>query len=402
MIKKYITETLKWSGISALTGVSVGLVGIAFHWTLEQVREVQTAHHWVVWFLSLAGLAIVFLYKILGFKKDDGTNAVLKSAQTGEKVTIRMTIAIFISTAITHLFGGSAGREGAALQIGGSIANKIGRSIHLSKDDMRMITVCGMGAGFSALFGTPATSTVFALEIANTGEMCYPALLPCMISSVVASSLAKCFGFAPTAFLITEYPEISVENFIRVALLAFVVAFVAMLFYHSTDFAKEFFQKKFKNPYIRIMVGGVIISLLSPIFGYVYNGAGTDTIVSAFQGQVGMEKFLLKIIFTAITLGSGFKGGEIVPTLFIGSTFGSAFAWVFGLNPSFSAGIAMIAMFCGVTNCPIASMVLAVELFADGKSISFFIIACAISYAFSGKLGLYSAQKIFHKGKLEI
>ena len=385
-----------WTFIGTVVGLVVGAVGTAFHITLEWVTNFRVSHPAIVYLLPLGGICIIFLYHLLHMEKDRGTNFILSAVRSNEAVTFRTMPLIFISTAITHLLGGSAGREGAALQIGGSIASAMGREAKMDERDERIITMCGMSAGFSALFGTPIAAVVFSMEVITVGVMHYSALVPCVVSSLVAAGISAHFGIVPTSFTLIGVPEMEIYTAWLVGILGVLCAVVSIIFCLTMETVGFYYKKWIKNPYIRVFTGGCIVVILTLLLGTRdYNGAGMDVIVRAISGEARAEAFILKIILTALTLGAGFKGGEIVPTFFVGATFGCFMGSVLGLSPSFTAGLGMAALFCGVTNCPMASLVLCLELFGM-KGIGYYALICAISYMLSGYYGLYSEQKIMY------
>lgn len=387
---------VKWLVISVVLGIIVGIVGALFHLSLDFATTTRKEIPPVIYFLPIAGLTIVFLYKILGMENDKGTNAVLCEANGEDSMSWKTVILIFVSTFLTHLCGGSAGREGAALQIGGGIAKPVGKLFKLHDGDTAIIAICGMAAGFSSLFGTPAAAAVFALEVSFAGIINLAAVFPCILSSVIASETASFMGVKPTSFTVSDIPDFGgvqcLPTLLKVFVIGILCAYVAMLFCKSMGLAGSLYKKYIKNPYLRVLAGAAIIIVLTLIVGNNdYNGAGTDIIEKAFAGEAFPIAFLLKIIFTALTLGAGFKGGEIVPTFFTGATFGCFAASLLGLSPSFGAAIGLLGVFCGVTNCPLASFILGTELFgADGAV--YYILAIAVSYVLSGYIGLYSAQ----------
>lgn len=388
---------LGWSCGGMVIGFIVGLVGIAFHLSLEWVTEYRVAHPAILWLLPLGGLAIVFAYRMAGVEKDRGTNFILVAVRSNEAVTLKTAPLIFFSTVVTHFLGGSAGREGAALQLGGSIASSVGRTFRLDEKNERIITMCGMSAGFSALFGTPLASVVFAMEVITVGVMHYSAIVPCTISALVAAGLSQAVGITPTAFSIMDIPEtVTLETAWRVAFLGIGCALLSILFCVAMERIGEAYRKWIKNPYVRVFLGGCIVIAATYLVGCRdYNGAGMDVIRRALQGEAKAEAFLLKILFTALTLGAGFKGGEIVPSFFIGATFGCVAGPLLGLPAAFSASLGLAAVFCGVTNCPLASVFLCIELFGF-HGMGYYALCCAISYMLSGYYGLYSEQKIMY------
>lgn len=386
-----------WGCGGLCIGFVIGLVGIAFHLSLEWATEFRTENPWLLWLLPIGGLAIVLAYRLAGMEKDRGTNFILVAVRSNEAVTLKTAPLIFFSTVVTHLLGGSAGREGAALQLGGSIASSFGRNFALDEKEERIMTMCGMAAGFAALFGTPLTSVIFAMEVITVGVMHYSAIVPCIISALVAAGLSKAVGITPTAFQIVGIPEtIGFETCWLVAVLGILCAVLSVVFCIVMEQTGHAYRKYLKNPMVRVFVGGCIVIAATYLVGCRdYNGAGMDIIVKALHGDAKAEAFLLKILFTALTLGAGFKGGEIVPSFFIGATFGCIVGPLLGLPAAFAASLGMAAVFCGVTNCPLASIMLCIELFGFHGT-GYYALCCAISYMLSGYYGLYSEQKIMY------
>ena len=386
-----------WLCAGLAIGGVVGLVGIAFHILLEWATEFRMEHPMILWLLPLGGLAIVLAYRLAGMEKDRGTNFILVAVRSNEPVTFRTAPLIFFSTVVTHLLGGSAGREGAALQLGGSIASSFARTWELNEKEARIMTMCGMAAGFSALFGTPLTSVVFAMEVITVGVMHYSAIVPCTIAALVASGMSQAMGIAPTAFTIANIPEtIMFETGALTIVLGIASALISILFCIAMEHTSHSYKKYIKNPMLRVFAGGCIVIALTYLVGCRdYNGAGMDVIINALNGDAKAEAFLLKIVFTALTLGAGYKGGEIVPSFFIGATFGCVAGPLLGLPADFAASLCMAAVFCGVTNCPLASIILCIELFGF-QGTGYYALCCGISYMLSGYYGLYSEQKIMY------
>ena len=385
----------KWIVIAAVIGCAGGLVGSAFHLSVDEATNLRMNKPWLIWLMPVCGMAIVALYRLTR-TEGKGTNAILGSVHFGKKIPILLVPVIFVSTALTHLCGGSAGREGAALQIGGGVGCNIGQALRLGEKDEPLATLCGMSAVFSALFGTPITATVFALEVCSVGLIHYSGLVPCGTAALVACGITRLFGIPATQFTVAALPmELGV--FLRVAVLAILCALVSMAFCSAMHWSERGAEKIFPNPYVRILVGSVVLLSLTRLVGTTdYNGAGMNIITQAVeQGQARPEAFLLKIVFTAVTLSCGFKGGEVVPTFFIGATLGCAAGPLLGLPAGFSAAIGMAAMFCGAVNCPLATIILSVELFGSG-SFCYFAFACFISYMLSGYSSLYVGQRIMY------
>ena len=387
---------LRWIIFAIITGLVVGGVGTLFVKGLGLANSFRTAHPQIILALPLAGLAIVFLYKICNYENDKGTNLVISTLHAETQIPFRMAPLIFISTITTHLFGGSAGREGAALQLGGSIGNQLGRWFKLDQEDTELIVMCGMSAAFSAIFGTPLAAVIFVMEVSSIGMMHYAAFVPGMVASLVASSFATHMGVHAEAFVIAETVDFALLPALKIVLLGICCAIISILFCQLLHAAGHILKKHFPNPYIRIAIAAfIIIGLTALLHTSAYSGAGVNLIEEAFFGESPKMAFLWKMIFTAITLGAGFKGGEIVPSFTIGATFGCLFGSLLGLSPSLCAAVAMVSVFCGVTNCPISSLLIGFELFGFG-SMKFLLIGVSISYMLSGYTGLYSEQTILN------
>jgi len=393
---EYIKGFAKWLIIAALVGAVGGLIGSVFHICVDFVTEIRVHHNWVIFILPVGGAVIAALYEICKKWGKLDTNRVLLAVRGEGDVPLIMLPLIFVSTVITHFAGGSAGREGAALQLGGSIGYNIGRVLRLKKEDLRIIVMSGMSAVFAALFGTPLTAAVFALEVVSVGTLHYAGLLPCIAAAITGFQVSLMFGISPVRFENVVFSAFSAGNAVRVIILTLLCALVGILFCISIKKCEHYTQRFIPNKYLQGVAGGAVILVLTLLLGTTdYNGAGMDVITRAFGGVARPEAFILKIIFTAITISAGFKGGEIVPTFFIGATFGCVVAPLLGLDPGFGAAIGFVALFCSVVNCPLASMLLAVEVFGGGR-ILFFALVCSISYMMSGYTGLYKSQKIVY------
>ena len=393
---EYLRSIGKWLTVALITGAIGGPLGTLFHKSVEFSNLIFDANHWLIWLLPVGGLFIVWLYAATDMLKSAGTDEVIGSVRTGQHIRLVMAPLIFVSTVLTHLLGGSAGREGAALQLGGSIGVKVGKLLRLNDRDMHIITLCGMSALFSALFCTPMTAVFFAIEVISVGVMYYAALLPCTIASLLSYAIALLLGAHPMHFTV-EIPAVSWDVLWRTTVLAVLCAGISIVFCLAMRESHRLFKKGFANPYIRIVVGGCSIILLTFLCGSDnYNGSGTTFVFSAVNdGVAAPAAFLWKMLFTAITIGCGFKGGEIVPTLFIGSTFGCVAGSLLGMDPRVAAAIGMIAVFCAVVNCPVASIILSIELFGS-QGLLLFAPACVISYILSGNYGLYHEQHIMY------
>ena len=322
----------------------------------------------------------------------------IESVRKGEKLPVEMAPLIIFSTVLSHLFGASVGREGAALQVGGSLGSSIGRVLHLSEKEQRRIMMCGMSAAFSGLFGTPIAAAIFAIELCTVGSIYYTALLPCTVSALTAHFFAEKVVHAEEPNLaLSLIAEMNWSSALYTLLLAIAAALVSILFVSCAHKAKDLFSKYFPNPYLRIFVSGAIVLLATLALNTnIYNGTGIQLIIQTIHDpktKIFLFAFFLKILFTSVSLGGGFQGGEIVPSLFIGATLGNALSRFLPLDPSLCAALGMTALFCGVTNCPLTALLISFELFGFQAS-SYFLLAIAISYLFSGNYGLYHSQKI--------
>ena len=372
-------------------GLAGGVVGTVFHLAVEQVTALRAAQGWLLWLLPVAGLLITALYKALHCQ-GLGTDDVLRTVQQGRPLPLALTPAIFLGAVLTHLCGGSAGREGAALQMGGSIGWAIGGGEKQSPAGRRCAAVCGMAALFSALFGTPLAAAVFAVTVAQVGGSVVPALAPSLAAALIASGVSAAAGIAPTAFTVAM-PALSARTALQAALLGAACAAVTRGFCWVLHTAKHQLAQRLPDPYLRAAAGGLAVAVLAQVLGGRYCGAGMDVIAQAVeQGQALPWDFVCKALLTALTLGAGFKGGEVVPSFFVGACFGCIAGPLLGLPAGAAAAIGLVAVFCGATNTPAASILLAVELFG-GQGAVLCATGCVLCFWLSGSHGLYEAQQ---------
>lgn len=396
VIRKFV-KFLKWSGVSVLVGVTVGLVGTLFSHGITFVTAIRSEHPELILGLPFAGVLIVFLYHIARRDNDKGTNSVLLAVRSQEQLPVRLGPLIFISTILTHLFGGSVGRAGASLQIGGSIGNLFARLFRRCPEDEKVIIMCGMSACFATLFGTPMAAAIFSIEVVNVGIMYYSALVPCIFSALIAWGIAQSFGVQGVRITISEVPEFSVLSGGKMVVLAMLAAVVSVLFCFMLHLAAKKTQKWMPNPYVRTaVISLVIIALTALLQTKDYMGGGMDVIEKCIlYGEGESVAFFIKMVMTALTLAAGFKGGEIMPTFFIGATFGCMLGGMLDISSPLCAAVGMIAVFCGVTNSPITSLLIALELFGM-DAMPYFLIAVAVSYCLSGYHSLYATQTIVY------
>ncbi len=389
----YARAFVAWAAMSAAVGAVCGLVGGAFAIAVEKATHLRQATPWLPLMMPVAGLVIALIYRGLRLPLSIGTDAIISSVRTQEEVPLRLVPAIFLGTALTHLTGGSAGREGAALQLGGSIGAAMGRAVKRGSDTRRIFELCGMAALFSAVFGTPVAATVFVIEIIEIGRFHSRALLPCLVSALTAQVVALAIGAPLEAFPLEQgLTSVAGVTLIQAGGVGVACAVVASIFCQVMHVSGKTLRKIFPNDYLRVALGGLIVTLLAWKLGTTdYQGGGMHVILDALKGHARPEAFAMKILFTALTLGMGFKGGEIVPSFFIGATLGCLVAPLLGLPAALGAGLGLIGMFCGVTNGALASMVLSVELFG-AEYLPLFAVVVAVSYALSGHVSLYHVQ----------
>ena len=391
----YALAGVRWLPVAFLIGLLCGAVGAAFHHGIRLATAFRAAHDWVIYLLPVGAVVIALLYEGLRLAPDVGTNLVLEALHSDRQVPPLLAPAMLIATVLTQLVGGSAGREGAALQIGGSLADGVAHVLHIKEEHHHLLILCGMAAVFAALFGTPVGAAVFVLEVASVGRFLYSALLPTLCASLTAAEVAR---LLQGEVMRMTLPVLGGSGALRIgqtAVLAILCAFLSIVFCVAVHRAGHLAERYLKNRYLRAFVlGAALLGLTLVSGGRTFNGAGMDFVERIVAGEpVVWYAFLLKLIFTAVTLAAGYKGGEIVPTFFVGAAFGAVVGPLLGLDPAFAAAVGMIGMFCGVVNCPFASLFLAIEIFG-GAYLAPFAVTCALCYVFSGYFGLYSSQHI--------
>lgn len=389
----YLWAFVRWMLTGILIGALLGVIGAFFAICIEKATHIRTHNDYLIWFLPAGGLVIAFLYRAMKLPLSIGTDEIIKTVRTQERVPFLMAPAIFLSTAITHLFGGSAGREGAALQLGGAIGAAVGDLTHPKSDSRRIFELCGMAALFSALFGTPVTAAIFVLEIIEVGRINSRAFLPCFASSVTASLFAKLVGAPEEPWnLASGLQSVDTVSYLEAAGIGVACAIMAIVFCVCMHVGGKYMKKLIKNDYLRVVSGGLVIVALSLVLRTRdYNGGGMHVIFDALNGKAVPWAFLVKTLFTMITLSCGFKGGEIVPSFFVGATMGCTLAGLIGMPPALGAALGLIGMFSGITNAPIAAIIMSVELFG-AEYLPLFGIAAAVAFMLSGHFSLYHAQ----------
>lgn len=385
----------KWVFLGAIVGSLTGSAGALFLKSLELATDLRMSNPWLLFLLPVGGAFVSFIYSKYGKNSSKGNNLIIEKINEGDRnIPLRMAPLVFTGTFITHLLGGSAGREGTGVQIGSGIAEGVGRLFRLDKTDVKIILMSGISSGFASVFGTPLAGTIFGLEVAVIGVMGYEALIPCLTSAFVGNYMTEVFGIHHTAYRILEVPEVGYSTVLKVVFSALLFGLMSKLFSELTHSLKEFFSKWFQSTAVKSVVGGIAVIILTYIAGTRdYLGLSIPLIKDSFTTTVSPFASFGKLIFTSVTLGAGFQGGEVTPLFVIGSTLGNTLGGILHIEPSFLAALGLIGVFAGATNAPIASFILGMELFGFEGS-QYMLLTCALSYLFSGHSGIYLSQKI--------
>ncbi|EID74548.1 voltage-gated chloride channel family protein [Imtechella halotolerans] len=386
---------IKWILICSIIGILVGSASAFFLWSLDWATQWRENNLWIIALLPFGGLLIGLMYHYWGTEVVKGNNQLLEEFHHPKKIIpFKMAPLVLFGTIATHLFGGSAGREGTAVQMGGAIADVFTRWFRLKNRDRKTILVIGVSAGFASVFGTPLAGAIFALEVMVLGRIRYEALLPSFLAASIANYTCHSWEVGHTIYTIPFTPEITPSNILWTVFCGILFGLTALVFSKSTHFWSQSFKNKISYPPLRPVLGGVIIALSIYLMGNTrYIGLGIPIIEAAFNSPMNSYDFLLKLLFTSFTLGAGFKGGEVTPLFFIGATLGNILVWFVPLPMALLAGMGFVAVFSGATNTPIACTFMGIELFGSESGL-YIGIACVVAYLFSGHNGIYGSQII--------
>jgi H+/Cl- antiporter ClcA len=392
-LKKIFLTTFKWILICILTGFFSGSASAVFLVSLEWVTQFRIHHDWIVWLLPFGGLIVGFSYYYWGESVVKGNNLLLEEYENPKKVIpFKMAPLVLLGTLITHLFGGSAGREGTAVQMGGAIADQFTKLFNLDNSERKILIILGISAGFASVFGTPLAGAIFALEVLYFSKINLKSIILSFLVAYAAYFTVEFWQVKHTHYNIPSIPEINLQNIIYTAIVGILCGFAALLFSRSTHFWGSLFSKNIKYPPLRPFIGGIILAVAIAGFGFTkFSGLGVPVIVDSFSNQNQWYDFLLKTVFTGFTLGAGFKGGEVTPLFFVGATLGSALSGIIPMPIALLAGIGFVAVFSGATHTPVACTIMGMELFGIQPGI-FLAIACTIAYFSSGSIGIYKSQ----------
>ncbi|WP_426485877.1 voltage-gated chloride channel family protein [Flavobacterium sp. 2] len=392
-LKQLLLSISKWIIICALIGIFSGSASAFFLVSLEWVTQFRIAHDWIIWLLPIGGLLVGLSYYYFGESVVKGNNLLLEEYENPQKtIPFKMAPLVLLGTLITHLFGGSAGREGTAVQMGGAIADQFTKFFKLDNSERKILIILGISAGFASVFGTPLAGAIFALEVLYFSKINFKSILLSFLVAYAAYFTVEFWEIKHTHYSIPVVPELSSSSLFYTIVLGLLSGLAALLFARSTHFWSSLFSKNIKYPPLRPVIGGVVLAIAFGYFGFTqFSGLGVPYIVDSFNHPNEWYDFLLKILFTGFTLGAGFKGGEVTPLFFIGAALGSALFYIFPMPIALLAGMGFVAVFSGATHTPFACTIMGMELFGIEPGI-FIAIACTVAYFSSGSVGIYKSQ----------
>ena len=393
-----LRELAKWLALAALVAALAGSASALFLLALDWATRTREANRWLMWGLPVAGFCVGWLYLKFGQHVQAGSDLLIDEIHDPKKVVpLRMAPFVLGSTVISHLFGASVGREGTAVQMGGALADQLTHLFKLNAIDRRMVLMAGISAGFASVFGTPLAGAVFALEVLALGRMRLDALLPCLAAAVMADQVGLWWGVQHTHYMAGAMPDITAWLLVAMVLAGVVFGLTGKLFAECTHALSAWMAQRITYAPLRPLLGGAVIATVVMWGNYdCYIGLGIAVMVEAFAQPLAPTDFLGKMIFTIASLGSGFKGGEVTPLFYIGATLGNALAPLLDVPFPLLAAVGFVAVFAGAANTPIASTLMAMELF--GAQIGVFAaLACVTSYICSGHSGIYRAQRGVHR-----
>jgi len=388
----------KWAALATLIAAFAGSASALFLFALDWATHTREANRWLIWGLPVVGFCVGWLYLKFGQHVEAGNNLLIDEIHDPKKVVpLRMVPLVLGGTVLSHLFGASVGREGTAVQMGGALADQLTRVFRLKQADRRMVLMAGISAGFASVFGTPLAGAVFALEVLAVGRMRLDALLPCVIAAVVADQVGLWWGVQHTAYVVGMLPHMTAWLLAAMVLAGALFGLTGKVFAVSTHALSAWMKQRIAYAPFRPLLGGVVIAVVVMWGSFDrYIGLGIPVMLEAFQHPLAPTDFLGKMAFTIASLGSGFKGGEVTPLFYIGATLGNALAPLLDVPFALLAAIGFVAVFAGAANTPIASTLMAMELF--GAEIGVFAaLACTMSYVCSGHAGIYRAQRVAHR-----
>lgn len=388
----------KWGALATLIATLAGSASALFLFALDWATHTRDANPWLIWGLPLAGFCVGWLYLKFGQQVEAGNNLLIDEIHDPKKVVpLRMAPFVLGGTVISHLFGASVGREGTAVQMGGALADQLTHFFKLNHVDRRMVLMAGISAGFASVFGTPLAGAVFALEVLAIGRMRLDALLPCVMAAVVADQVGLLWGVQHTPYVLAVVPQMTAWLLVAMVIAGAVFGLAGKVFADGTHALTHQMKKHIAYAPLRPLIGGAVIAAVVMWGSFDrYIGLGIPVMVEAFQHPLAPTDFLGKMIFTIASLGSGFKGGEVTPLFYIGATLGNALAPLLDVPFALLAAVGFVAVFAGAANTPIASTLMAMELFGAEVGV-FAALACVMSYVCSGHSGIYRAQRVAHR-----